>query len=335
MLVQPYEKTKMASKQIVYLDTSGLNYLADKIKDFDTFSEIKNHLNFELYLSPITLWEILLNGNDERKDYLIYWSQFNCGKNLIKSPTELILNFIKLNCPLRDKKEFYTHPYTEMELGITWQNIYRKIDKTIPINLNELKTHTKPIRDLSKNLKKIMTNMCDKEYSNYSNDPFHKAMLKVCKNLKYSDSQINKYEKLIKIALVFLFFIICIGVELQNKLLGTYWKELKIEDPFDKFDYLIDNYPMLLKRGPVIEMARMAYEQLEMNNSKSRGLLHDCFHTIYCYYADNLITGDEHFKSLRDNEKDTIFTRILMTDEIEQIWQKTLDELTKQKTLAI
>jgi len=61
------------------------------------------------------------------------------SKNLIKSTTELILNFIKLNCPLRDKKEFYTHPYTEMKLGITWQNIYRKIDKIARIN--SLKEH--------------------------------------------------------------------------------------------------------------------------------------------------------------------------------------------------
>jgi hypothetical protein len=322
----------MESKHIIYLDTSGLNYLADKVKSFDDFSKIKNHLNFEFYLSPITLWEILLNGNDERKDYLIYWSQFNCANNLIKSPTELILDFIKLDCPLKDRKEFYTDPYTKMDLGITWQNIHRKIDKTIPIDLNELKEKTKPIRDFSKKLKKIITDMCNEEYSNYNNDPFHKAMLKVCNNLDYSDSQISKYEKLIKIALVFLFFIICIGVELQNNLLRAYWKELKIEEPFDKLDYLIDNYPMLLNRGPLVEMAKMADEQLKMSNSKSRGLLHDCFHAIYCYYTDNVITGDEHFKSLRKNEKDTIFSRILMTEEIELIWEETLNKLTNQRS---
>lgn len=129
----------MKSKHIIYLDTSGLNYLADKIKDFDNFTNIKKHLNFELYLSPITLWEILLNGNDERKDYLIYWSQFNCSNELIKSPTELILDYIKLNCPLKDREEFYTNPHTEMELGITWKNIHGKIEKTIPIDLDELK----------------------------------------------------------------------------------------------------------------------------------------------------------------------------------------------------
>lgn len=322
----------MKSKHVIYLDTSGLNYLADKMKNFDYFSEMKTHLNFELYISPITLWEILLNGNDERKDYLIYWSQFNCANELIKSPTELILDYIKLNCPLEDRKEFYKNPHTEMELGTTWKNIHGKREKTIPINLDELKERTKPIRDLSKKLKNIINDMCDENYSNYNEDPFHKAMLRVCKNLKYNNSQINEYEKLIKISLVFLLFIICIGIELQNNLLKKYWEQLKIEDPFDKLDYLIDNYPMLVNRGPIVEMAKMADEQLNMANSKSRGLLHDCFHSIYCYYTDNLITGDEHFKSLRENEKNTIFSRILMTEEIELIWEETIKELTKQKS---
>lgn len=317
----------MKSKHIIYLDTSGLNYLADNIKDFDYFREMKKHLNFELYLSPITLWEILLNGDDERKDYLIYWSQFNCSKELIKSPTELILDYIKLNCPLKDREKFYINPHTEMELGITWKNIHGKIEKTIPINLDELKERTKPIRDFSKQLKNIITDMCDENYSNYNNDPFHKAMLKVSENLKYTDSQIIEYEKLIKISLIFLFFIICIGIELQNNLLVKYWEELNIEDPFEKLDYLIDNHPMLLNRGPVIEMARMADEQLKMSNSKSRGLLHDCFHAIYCYYTDNLVTADEHFKSLRESEKNTIFSRILMTEEIDLIWKETTREL--------
>ena len=167
-------------KHVIYLDTSGLNYLADNVKDFEFLSKMKQTLNFELYLSPISLWEILLNTDDGRKDYLIYWAQFNCANNLIKSPTEIVLEFIKLDCPLRDKKQFINNPHTDMELGVTWQNIHGKIDKTIPINLDELKKKTKPIRDFSKKLKKIINDICDKEYSNYENDPFHLAMHKVC-----------------------------------------------------------------------------------------------------------------------------------------------------------
>lgn len=166
--------------------------------------------------------------------------------------------------------------------------------------------------------------MCDEKYSNYHEDPFHEAMLRVCHKLKYNDSQISEHEKLIKISLIFLFFIVCLGIELQNNLLKKYWEELKIEDPWEKLDYLIDNYPMLVNRGPILEMAKMADEQLKMSNSKSRGLLHDCLHVIYCYYTDSLLTGDEHFKSLRENEKNTVLNRIIMTEEVELIWNETI-----------
>lgn len=311
-----------SKKKVIYLDTSGLNYLENNIKDFDNFSLLKKDLNFELFLSPITLWEIFLNGNEERRDELIYWAQFNCAPNLLKSPTELILNYIKLNCPSRDRRAFYKSPYTDMNLGVTWKDIYRKIEKTIPININELKDRTEPMRMLSKKLKTIILDMCDENKTNKCNDSFHIVMLRVSKSLNYDESVIVENEELLKIALIFLFFTICIGIEFENYLIRDYWSKLKIEDPFDRLDYLVDTYPLLLNRGPIMEMARTAEIQLKMSNSKSRGLYHDCFHAIYCYYTDSFITSDEHFKSLRENENDTIFSRIIMTEEVELIWGK-------------
>ncbi|MEZ9158289.1 hypothetical protein AB4169_08415 [Vibrio lentus] len=46
----------------LYLDTSGLNFLVDRIKDTDLVESAKAHLDMELYLSPVTLWEVLLNS---------------------------------------------------------------------------------------------------------------------------------------------------------------------------------------------------------------------------------------------------------------------------------
>ncbi|MEE9337878.1 MAG: hypothetical protein V3U87_07335 [Methylococcaceae bacterium] len=315
-------------RNIFYLDTSGLNFLADNVKDFDAFAKIKNHLGFELYLSPVSLWEILLNSNDQRKDYLIYWAQFNCSNNLLKSPTEIIIKYILLHCPLKDRKAFFDDPYTKMELGKTWKNIHGKIDKTIPIDLDSLKERSIPIRKLSKSLKSIISSMCNEEHVNYSDDPFHLSMKQALKNLDHPDASDKESERIYKITLIFLLFIVCIGFELQNNVVREYWDDLQIEDPFDRLDYLLENHPILMVRGPVVEMAKMADIQLSMDNSKSRGLLHDCLHSVYCYYSDNLITGDAHFKFLREQNKHPVFERIIMTEQIEDVWKLTIKQLT-------
>lgn len=315
-------------RSIFYLDTSGLNFLADHVKEFEAFAELKKNLGFELYLSPITLWELLLNSNDERKDYLIYWAQFNCGSNLLKSPTEIIIEYIMMGCPLKDRKIFFDAPYTKMELGTTWKNIHGKIDRTIPIDLDALKERTKPIRDLSKRLKSIINSMCDETHANYENDPFHLAMIQALQNLDRSNTLNEEDEQICKITLILLFFIVCIGFELQNNAVREYWDALEIQDPFERLDYLVENHPILMIRGPVLEMAKMANIQLAMDNSKSRGLLHDCFHSVYCYYSDNLITGDTHFEFLRDKVKHPVFERIIMTKQIEEIWMLAMEKLT-------
>ena len=311
-------------KSLFYLDTSGLNFLADHVRDFDFLAEMKNYLGFELYLSSITLWEILLNSDEERRDYLIYWAQFNCSQHLVKSPTEIILDYLQANCPQKSRKIFFDAPYTNQQIGKTWQNIHEKIDRTIPIDLDALKERSESIRGLSKKLKVILDEMCTQEKSN---DPFHKIMNKALKRLKWSKNLDLEDERLFKISLILLFFIICIGFELENSAVRDYWGKYGVGDPLKRLNRLIKKQPQILIRGPLLEMAKMAEVQISHKNSKSRGLIHDCFHTIYCYYSDNLITGDTHFQTLKDNNPHPAFERIIMTEQIEQTWEATMKML--------
>jgi hypothetical protein len=309
---------------IFYLDTSGLNFFADHVKDFEdfeNFSLYKKHLGFELYLSPITLWEILLNSNENRRDYLVYWGQFNCAPRLLKSPSEIIIQYILANCPSTDRKVFFNDPYTKNEMGETWTNIHKKIERNIPIDLDELKERTKPMRDLSKKLKSIVSNMCNEGSENYHNDPFHIAMHQTLENLNIKKTPSKENERIYKVSLIFLYFTVCIGFELQTSTVRNFWKDKNIEAPFDRLDYLIENYPRLMVKGPILEMAIMANVQLSMENSKSRGLFHDCFHTIYCYYSHNFITSDAHFSSLKEKYNHHSFEGIIMTDQILEIWK--------------
>jgi len=160
--------------------------------------------------------------------------------------------------------------------------------------------------------------MCDK---GKFDDPLHHAMEKALNNLGWSRTLSFKDERLFKISLILLFFIICIGFELENSAVRDYWEKHGIDDPFDRLDFIIENHSQILIRGPILEMAKMAEVQVSAENAQSRGLIHDCFHTIYCYYADNLISGDAHFQALKDHNPHPAFERIILTQQIEKIWK--------------
>jgi hypothetical protein len=319
----------MFMTSLFYLDTSGLNFFADNIKDFDGFSLLKKHLGFELYLSPITLWEVLLNSDESRRDYLVYWAQFNCAPELVKSPSEIIIQYILAGCPSKDRKAFFDEPHTKLDMGKSWTSIHKKIEYNLPVDFEELKKRTKPMRDLSKKLKSIITGMCDEETENYKQDPFHIAMQVTLTKLEIDKVPSKENERIYKIALIFLFFTICIGFELQTNVVRDYWENKDIDEPLERLDYLLENHPKLMVRGPILEMAIMANVQISMENCKSRGMFHDCFHSIYCYYSHNFITGDAHFASLKGNYDHHSFEGIIMTDQIIELWTLANEKLTR------
>lgn len=308
----------------LYLDTSGLNFLADSVKDKDLIVDVKKFLDMELYLSPVTLWEILLNSNEKRRDELIYWAQFNCSSKLLKSPTEILIDYINAGCPKSDKVLFRKQPFTSLDIGNTWGNIHQRQDLTIPIDFEALKNITVAHRQLSKQFKRIIEGMCstkDDSY-NYEKDMFHIAMLKTSEKLELSENIVTEHEVEFKIALIFVFFFICIGFELQNEPLSQFWELHKELDPVERFDYILSESPSLMVSGPILEMALMAKAQVSMDNCKSRGLIHDCMHALYSYYADYLLTGDEHFSKLRDETESEVFSQIMLTSELEKAWEK-------------
>jgi hypothetical protein len=309
----------------LYLDTSGLNFLADKVKDTDLIASAKTHLDMELYLSPVTLWEVLLNSNEKRRDELIYWAQFNCGSKLLKSPTEILIDYIEAGCPKTDKALFRKKPFTSLEMGKTWQNIHKRHDLTIPIDFEALKGATLAHRQLSKQFKRIIERMCSKKDGtyDYEKDMFHIAMLNASEKLELSETMVTEHQVEFKIAVIFIFFFVCIGFELQNEPLEQFWESHPELDPVERFDYILRKHPSLMVSGPILEMALMAKAQVSMENCKSRGLVHDCMHALYSYYADYLLTGDEHFARLRDDTGSKVFSQIMLTSELENAWEKS------------
>lgn len=296
-----------------YLDTSGLNYFVDTHPK-ELIDNMKS-VGIKFFISSSTIWEILLNSNKGRREELIYWGQVNCENKLLKSTSEILIDYYKLNCPEKNRPLFWKDPFTKLDIGITWTNIHNDISRTIPADLNELKDFTKVNHDLSKKFKSIINDMTSSTYENKESDYFYLCAKQIAKKLDFPWIKENQSHFII--ASIITFFIFCIGIELDKSQIRHFWKELEIEDPLDRLDFLIENMPLLFKRSPIAEMTFMVQTQLSMKNSKSRGLLYDCFHLVYAYFSDFFITNDKHFGEFRDTIKHEAFSRIVVTDEIE------------------
>ena len=83
-------------KSNIYLETSAINFLADKYSYQDgretyTYHKMKGT---RFYISNVSIWEILLTSNKEKREQLIQYIQNIGHPKLINSPSEMIINYI-------------------------------------------------------------------------------------------------------------------------------------------------------------------------------------------------------------------------------------------------
>ncbi len=100
-----------------YIETSGLNVLADNLTDFDFNAFAQDLMKFDWCISSVVLWEVFLNSSESRRESLIYWAQFNCANYLLKSPTELIVSYLLQETPDSDRKLIWYNRESDLELA--------------------------------------------------------------------------------------------------------------------------------------------------------------------------------------------------------------------------
>lgn len=320
---------------IHYLETSAVNVLADSIDDFEFVAYLQKAMKVDFCVSAVVIWEVLLNSSESRKEKLLYWLQFNCAEYLLKSPTELVVSYIRAGMPENDKKSFWYNRESSLELAKTWKRIHRNADKTLPVDLPALKECTDPIREFSKMNRSLLDAMTDKSQDGYEDDPFHRMMIEVRTRLELAGELTRASERKFKASLILGLFIVCIGIELDNSPIRTFWEPIGLapEQPFEKLEYLVSRHPTLFVRGPLAEMALMIEAQTQGADSSNRGTFIDCLHTIYCYYADNVISNDKHFLALKEKKLAWFFDGILSAESYVSLIHGTRDRLLESAKL--
>lgn len=300
---------------IHYLETSALNVFADRLTDFDCIARYKRTMDVELCISPVVLWEVLLNSDDCRKDLLIHWAQFNCSAELWKSPAELLIRYLRAGAPLRDRATVMDHWTSELEIGNVWRRIHKRLDRTIPIDAISLQQRIAPLRELSRLYPKIIESMTDdRTHGGDDDDWLHRLMVKTRANLGLSPNPEAEDSVLLKTSLILVFFIGCIGCDLDNSPVRDYWQELGVDDPVERLEFLVSEMPMAIVRGPIPEMAIMLKAQNAMSSRVNRGAVFDAMHSIYCHYADNVISNDPHFTALAEHSEWEPHKRVIFAE---------------------
>lgn len=313
---------------IHYLETSALNVFADRLTDFEFVALYKRAMDVEFCISPVVVWEVLLNSDDLRKEQLIYWAQFNCSADLWKSPAELLIQYLRAGSPLRDRAAVLENWRTELEIGEVWRKIHKRLDRTIPIDVASLRERLAPLRELSKSYLKIITSMTDESLHGNSDDWFHRLMMQVRVKLALSGDPSVEDATLIKTSLILVFFIGCIGCELDNSPLRAHWQDLTIDDPVERLEFLVNEMPIAVVRGPIPEMARMLIAQAAMPNGVNRGSIFDAMHSVYFYYADNLVSNDPHFLALAGHTEWAPHNRVVSAETYADMMELACGKLT-------
>lgn len=284
----------------IYLETSAINFLFD--------NRILIHMeNWNgLVISPVAISEILITSNEERRELLIRYLQELIECDLIASPSEIIIHFIEEGCPL---VEPWWNLISKTNLNKVWNDIRIHKDKTFIFNEDgDRENFTKSISDYRMRQKELIA-IC-KGVS--LPDAF--LGIDMIDDLLYQIPRIKallpltSYETtLYRLCIYFVLLIIVTGSGFlfDDQAIEKYWFDKGLPNVEDRIHFLFPRYEDILFRGPISEMAKMVVTQHA--HGSNRGLLWDCFHSIYIPYVDCFVSGDDHFMKTKSYGTDKFY----------------------------
>jgi hypothetical protein len=310
----------------VYLETSAVNFFADRLTPSDAIATKIYHQvrATRFYISPITIWEILLTNDDGRREMLVYFLQRFGHENLLNSPAEFIFNFINADSPLIEPKY---EPHSRQPLAQVWKDITSDTRKTFIFEKRQFSEIAKSMRQGFKMACRLteeagITNVVVDQVTNskLSLD----AVLRQMKTVEYS-SLTAEDKRRYKLSIMFMAIVLCYGTGLEEPCLDQFWGNKNVKSTTEKLSYLISEHESLIYKGPIAVMSRMAQLQLGENGKLTRGILWDALHSLYLCYTDLFLTTDQHFKMLRETEHHPIYKRIIFLPDTGIFTAKEMD----------
>jgi hypothetical protein len=284
---------------LVYLETSALNYFCDEynIADAIATKALQREKGRRWAISPVTIWEVLLTADDERKERLIRFAQHFADAELLPSPEELLVKYVEQGCPLVERKRSLV---SQSHLTDTWRDLCECPDKTFIYDRDDIVRRTRLVARTIRDLHKLSRDR-KVALSPYSHDVDLDITLEQFigqMSLAKDAGSIRPRDRLVyRIALFYIFMVMCAGAGVDSAPFAAFWKKLGIDATIDRCSYVLKHLECLVYRGPFVQMAQMTLVQSP--GSYSRGLYWDSLHCAYLPYVSWFLAEDEHFQAIR------------------------------------
>lgn len=285
----------------VYFETSAINAFAKKhsIADAIATKAFQKARGRMWCISPITIWEILLTEDEHHKEDLIILCQHLFHEDLLPSPEELVVEFIKQGCPLAEKPRRLV---SKTALAAVWKDICTDKRKTFVYDKQELRRRVDffvPLTRLVRRVVKSQNAVLLPDDETVGTDLTLEGLLKSLSFVRKAKRISTEQRKLWKLAILYIMFVLCAEASFNNEITKEFWGKIGIDTTLDRILYILRNYEILVHRGPFLEMAIMTLRQSK--HRFSRGVLFDSLHSLYLPFVDLFLTNDNHFVRMRED----------------------------------
>lgn len=300
----------------VYLETSAVNFLSDNYfpQDGNAIRAYYSDRGSRFYVSPVTIWEILLTSHDGRREILIQFLQNIGYHKLLNSPAEFAINYIKAGCP---KFEENYESHSLQPLAKFWQDVAENPAMTLKFDKDQLQNTARMTREGFEYAAQWTENV---GITGLIIDPATQQklgldeLLKQIKSLNYLDLSYHKRRQF-KLSIMLMLIVLCYSPGIPDPSVEKFWSDKHVGSTGDKLVYLLTYHESLVYRGPFAVMSTMALQQLGKDGKMTRGIYWDILHSIYLLYTDMFLTRDNHFTTLRDKQDNTVYKRITFLPE--------------------
>lgn len=288
----------------IYFETSAVNTFAKDhtIADAIATKVFQNLRGRSWCISPVTLWEIMLSSDNEKKENLIFFCQHLFEEELLPTPEEIIVEFISSGCPLVEQPR---ELISKSNIADIWREICKIKEKTLIYDQDELNKRIKLLTPFSKMLRKILQGedvVLSPESEIAGADATFGNLINQLSFVRKGEYVSDESRRLYKLSIFYLMLILCAEVGLDNEIIQKFWLNFGVDRTIDRIFYSIKRWETLVHRGPFIEMAVMT--RIQSENKFSRGVYFDGLHSIYLPFVDLFITDDQHFLNMREYLKD-------------------------------
>jgi len=306
----------------IYFETSSVNYLSDLIfsnPNFGSlaFKKLQIEKGRKWQISNVTLWEIFLTKDEDRRFNLFDLSRCLFYDSLICSPEEIIVNYIKGGCPIVEKQyELESKALFSNE----WWNACKNFEYAFQPDREQLEEYTSHLRLMgeyfvktSKGYSLKTTNQLD-EVSDKINGAFLKSMLD--KLIAQYEGPVEEEDKIyIGFCLQVVMIIFCYGIGFDQPTIETFWNKDTKTEPLERLEIAVIKFPDIFFRGPVANITKMII--LQSKNKYGRGLYFDSLQSIYTTYSDLFVTNDDHFLRYKiENSNDPNMLKVISVKDL-------------------